>query len=339
MITRISKIARLPKNIREQLNTRLQNGQMGRTVVDWLNDLPETKEAMAKYFAGNTITHQNLSEWRRTGYQDWLLQQQRLDWFGNLTEQDQEIIHYNRCPDSFEAMGSFFLFELGQAMTAMQHIRNPDARWTRLQNLTREFARLQNAYNWSRRVMLEWDKFNSPRNSGNRKDFPRPTPQNSAPRNHHDQPAAPATKPEPPPAPAAQLPTREPVLPMNVGQASCLSPYSSDPITGSTRESIQANHLTPRAATEDAHQNSAVPAASGSASSTEADPPVSAPPNSHPDNALQAIPTPSTTTPPPPPYNPPLPQIHHQPPPPPAPKPYRPFSNPIRGRRFTAIEG
>ncbi len=71
--TRISKISRLPHPIREQLNHRLQNGEMGRTLVKWLNEQPETKTVMTELFNGNSITHQNLSDWRRTGYQDWLM--------------------------------------------------------------------------------------------------------------------------------------------------------------------------------------------------------------------------------------------------------------------------
>jgi hypothetical protein len=160
MITRISKIARLPAEIREQLNLRLHNGELGRTILKWLNHLPETKEILADLFAGKTITHQNLSEWRHAGYQDWLQHQQRLEWFDRLTEQETELEEHDRCGDAFETMSRFFMFEIGQALAAAQNIKNPHDRWARLQSLTHEFARLQNSYNWSRRVQLEWDKFN-----------------------------------------------------------------------------------------------------------------------------------------------------------------------------------
>jgi hypothetical protein len=160
MITRISKIARLPKDIREQLNRRLENGDIGRTILPWLNELPETKKILADLFAGNAVTHQNLSEWRRGGYQDWLLHQQRLEWFDRLSENEIEINQHDQCGDAYETTANFFLFEIGQAVASLPRIKNPDERCARLQNLNREFARLQNSYNWSRRVQLDWDKWN-----------------------------------------------------------------------------------------------------------------------------------------------------------------------------------
>ena len=52
-------------------------------------------------------------------------------------------------------MSNYFLFELGQGVRALQTIKNPFERMERMQHLSREFARLQNAFNWSRRVQLE----------------------------------------------------------------------------------------------------------------------------------------------------------------------------------------
>ena len=40
---RNGKIARLPYKIREQLNVRLQDGELGTRLVDWLNGLPEAQ--------------------------------------------------------------------------------------------------------------------------------------------------------------------------------------------------------------------------------------------------------------------------------------------------------
>jgi hypothetical protein len=158
--TRISKIARLPANIREQLNLRLHNGDLGRAILPWVNSLPKTKKILAELFNGNAITHQNLSEWRATGYQDWLMQQERKHWFRNLNEQNTELDKHDQCSDTYEAMSRFFLYALGQSLEAAQKIKNPDARSARIETLTDKFSRLQNAYNWSRRVQLEFDKFN-----------------------------------------------------------------------------------------------------------------------------------------------------------------------------------
>ena len=42
-MTRNGKIARLPLAIRQQLNQRLQNGELGQELVSWLNQLPEVQ--------------------------------------------------------------------------------------------------------------------------------------------------------------------------------------------------------------------------------------------------------------------------------------------------------
>ena len=75
---RKSKIARLPRSIRDELNRRLDNGQPGIRLVEWLNSLPEAKEILVQNFQSRPITPQNISEWKRGGYQDWAAQQERV---------------------------------------------------------------------------------------------------------------------------------------------------------------------------------------------------------------------------------------------------------------------
>jgi hypothetical protein len=77
-MTRTGKIARLPHEIREQLNRRLLDGKPGRKLVDWLNDLPAVREVMFRDFEGRAINEQNLSEWKRGGFRDWQRRQEGL---------------------------------------------------------------------------------------------------------------------------------------------------------------------------------------------------------------------------------------------------------------------
>lgn len=77
-MTRTGKIARLPREIREQLNRRLSDGEAGNRLVGWLNSRPETQERLAADFEGRAITEQNLSEWKQGGHQDWLARQETL---------------------------------------------------------------------------------------------------------------------------------------------------------------------------------------------------------------------------------------------------------------------
>ena len=68
-----SKISLLPRKTREELNVRLREGESGTSLRAWLNGLPEVQELMARRFAGAEVSLQNLSAWRRGGYQQWLL--------------------------------------------------------------------------------------------------------------------------------------------------------------------------------------------------------------------------------------------------------------------------
>src|SRR6266481_2497868 len=72
--TRIGKIARLPHSLREQLNLRLHDHQPHKTILPWLNSLPEVIAILAAEFDSRPITKQNLSEWKHGGFRDWLLQ-------------------------------------------------------------------------------------------------------------------------------------------------------------------------------------------------------------------------------------------------------------------------
>jgi hypothetical protein len=72
------KIARLPADIREEINTRLYDGKSGPDILAWLNELPVVKEILAAKFSGVPVNEPNLSNWRATGYRRWQWEQDRL---------------------------------------------------------------------------------------------------------------------------------------------------------------------------------------------------------------------------------------------------------------------
>ena len=78
-MNRDAKIARLPQPIREQINRRLQNGEAGQQIAEWLNTLPEVKGAMAAEFGGQPINETNLLSWKLGGYRNWEAQQESLE--------------------------------------------------------------------------------------------------------------------------------------------------------------------------------------------------------------------------------------------------------------------
>jgi len=77
-MTRTGKIARLPRDIRSQLNRRIADGEPGVRLVEWLNGVDQVRHVLAQDFGGREIKEQNLTEWKQGGYQDWLVRQETL---------------------------------------------------------------------------------------------------------------------------------------------------------------------------------------------------------------------------------------------------------------------
>ena len=72
MTTRNGKIARLPFNIREELNHQLKDNVPVKDILSWLNTDSTVRHYMERLFQGRYITEQNVSEWRQGGHQEWL---------------------------------------------------------------------------------------------------------------------------------------------------------------------------------------------------------------------------------------------------------------------------
>ena len=79
-MTRNGKIARLPRLVRDELNSRLDDGQQGTDVVQWLNAHPDVQRVLSGSFDGRPITEGNLTEWKQGGFLEWKRQQEACDW-------------------------------------------------------------------------------------------------------------------------------------------------------------------------------------------------------------------------------------------------------------------
>jgi hypothetical protein len=75
----VGKIARLPREVREQLNRRLLDGEKGQTLLVWLNAHEKVQRTLKTNFDGRGITKQNLSEWMHGGYREWVFQQEAIE--------------------------------------------------------------------------------------------------------------------------------------------------------------------------------------------------------------------------------------------------------------------
>ena len=87
MTTRKSKIARLPFNIREELNHQIMDNVPTKDILGWLNSDPTVRHYMERLFQNRYITEQNLSEWRQGAYQEWLDYRSCVEDVRDLSEQ------------------------------------------------------------------------------------------------------------------------------------------------------------------------------------------------------------------------------------------------------------
>jgi len=159
MNARHGKIARLPLALREELNRRLQNGELSPALLPWLNQLPEVQALLAQFFAGRPISRQNLSEWRLGGYRDWLKLQERQLLIRRIAEEGVTLKQQEGQEDLFENFARIAVTELYADFDTLDQYQGDD-RWKRLRSLTRELAGLQREYNRSRQVELSWQKWN-----------------------------------------------------------------------------------------------------------------------------------------------------------------------------------
>jgi hypothetical protein len=74
-MTHTGKIGRLPEDLQEELNRRLNANTRDAQLLQWLNSLPEVQVALLRDFGGQKITSQNLKTWKNGGYQQWVTEE------------------------------------------------------------------------------------------------------------------------------------------------------------------------------------------------------------------------------------------------------------------------
>ena len=75
----LGKLSRLPAPLRDQLNARLASGEPAKTLLPWLNGLPEIKAILDSSFEGEPVSEQNLSEYRLNGFRKWQMRQSAIE--------------------------------------------------------------------------------------------------------------------------------------------------------------------------------------------------------------------------------------------------------------------
>jgi hypothetical protein len=155
-MARNGKIARLPLGIRNALNERLQNGEMGKPLLDWLNHLPIVIEVLEEEFEGLPINKQSLSAWRRGGYQEWLRHQESRKLVREMTEQAGELETEANERSVADALAALMAVELARTIRGLLQ-EEPDLkqRWKRLQEAMPQLAQLRRADHRAARLRME----------------------------------------------------------------------------------------------------------------------------------------------------------------------------------------
>ena len=158
-MSRQGKIARLPKKIREQLNLRLDDGEPGKQLVEWLNALPETRSILEEYFGGRPINEQNLTEWKQGGHQDWLRDQETRERVQRLAERAEDLDDAADGVEISDRLGSVLAAELADTAQKLDEIADPNERWQRLQEILRELWRLRSEDHQGKRLQLQQEQW------------------------------------------------------------------------------------------------------------------------------------------------------------------------------------
>jgi hypothetical protein len=173
-MSRNGKIARLPRHIREKLNRRLEDGEGGGLLLQWLNDLPEAKDIMNRQFGGRPINKQSLSQWRLGGYQEWLRHQESCEVVRQLAEQAEDLNAEADEQSVSEMLSGLVLAELARVTRAMlAEPADSKERWRQVQELLAQLSRLRRADHRAARLRMDEERWEMERERLEREEWAR----------------------------------------------------------------------------------------------------------------------------------------------------------------------
>ena len=152
-MTRTGKIARLPRTLRDQLNQRLHDGEKGRALIAWLNALPEVQSILTAEFDGSPINGQNLTEWKRGGYRDWVAHQEALCIAERLGE-DAAQLQAQGNPPFTETLAIWLAARYSVAARQLSQCQGQEG-WRLLREFCADVVRLRRGDHSAQRLRLE----------------------------------------------------------------------------------------------------------------------------------------------------------------------------------------
>lgn len=64
--------------VREEVCQRIHDGQTASKIIAWLHTRDDVLKVLDEYFGEEPVSPQNISEWRKGGYRDWLKRRRRV---------------------------------------------------------------------------------------------------------------------------------------------------------------------------------------------------------------------------------------------------------------------
>jgi hypothetical protein len=164
-MTRTGKIARLPRQIREIVNKALRDGAPGQALVKWLNSLPEAQSVLAAEFDERPINEQNLSDWKKGGYEDWLRHQERRAFVRSLAEEAGDLEEAAGKTTISHRLSSILAAELASLLSLMlEESKGTSERFERMKEVIRELSQLRKEDHQAGRLGLELERWEIERN-------------------------------------------------------------------------------------------------------------------------------------------------------------------------------
>jgi hypothetical protein len=143
-MTRKGKIARLPRQIRDELNHRLDEGEQSARLAIWLNSLEEVRAVLEMDFGSRPITEQNLSDWKQGGYVDWQQLQESREWVRIVTDEADQVAEDSGLMPLSDRISSMAALALGKVIRSLGTSAESDsAKREDLMRVLKELARLR----------------------------------------------------------------------------------------------------------------------------------------------------------------------------------------------------
>ena len=164
MSSRVSKIARLPKQIRHQLGQHLEDGRSGKDLVQWLNSQPDVQKIVAEQFNHSPISEQNLSDWKQSGHLEWLRRQEAREAALSLLNagDDLDLDDAGQRRSLLENFGAILAVEISRlAMQLLEKETDPEKKLKQLCQINRELSQLRRDNDRATRTAITQEKWDA----------------------------------------------------------------------------------------------------------------------------------------------------------------------------------